>query len=131
MSKIQLEVRKNALVIEFVLQSPTLGELPQGRFQKQKPGIYLLELEIALSEPFVHGRFRIIGTGSNTQPPAAVLLMSIDGAHAGNAFASIGHGNSASSVDFHFPTGTAVEPRTAIPDHQELVPVCRVTAKTP
>ena len=58
--------------------------------------------------------------------------MSIDGTHAGNAFASIGQGNSANSVDFHFPTGRAVEPRTAIPDHHELVPVCRVAfQKTP
>jgi hypothetical protein len=131
MSKIQLEVRKNALVIEFVVQSPAFGEHPQGRFQKQKPGIYTLDLDIPLTEPFVHGRFRIIGTGSNTQPPAAVLLISIDGTHAGTTFASIGHGSSANSVDFHFPTGRTADPRTAIPNHHELVPVCRVIPENP
>ncbi len=131
MSKIQLEVRKNPLVIEFVVQSPPLGELPQGKFRKQKPGIYMLELEAVLTEPFLHGTFRIVGTGSNTQPPVAVCLISIDGRHAGTVFASIGTGNSAKTVDFHFPAGAEADPRTAIPDPHDLIPVAFTRPKTP
>ena len=130
MSKIQIEVRKNSLVIEFVVQSLLLGDLPQGKFQKQKPGIYTLELEAVLTEPFLHGTFRIVGTGSNTQPPVAVCLISIDGRHAGTVFASIGTGNSANAVNFHFPAGVDTDPRAAIPDPHDLIPVAFARPKT-